>query len=205
MFGIAACVAGKLKSNVPSRWHMVQRLRTAGYVVFQNPSVGDRSCQVKWTVRFSAPWMLCTKSFWFADQPLEVRFGRWQKLQLAASLRWPAWKSGPTPSDTWQAAHFCVATIWRRCAKRGVPLGSLSSATFQTSSAGTMSPPVPAWPFGFGVYGYLGRFVCVRGCVWLMKLSVGSACEAPSAYVYPMPPVSIEAFAGMTTQVSRIV
>ena len=91
--------------------------------------------------------MLCTKSFWFADQPLLLWFGLWQKLQLVASLRWPAWKSGPTPSETWQALHFSFATMVRRRVK---PV-----ATFQTSGAGTIRPPLPPLPpFGsLGVYG----------------------------------------------------
>ena len=62
-------------------------------------------------MRFSAPWMLCTKSFWFADQALLVLFGVWQKLQLAESLRCPAWKSGPTPSVTWQALLYDHALL----------------------------------------------------------------------------------------------
>src|SRR3954470_5442471 len=109
--------------------------------------------------------MLWMKSFWFADQPLLVWFGRWQKLQLVASLRWPAWKSGPTPSDTWQAAHFVLSTMARRPVK--------PDATFQTSSAGTMRPPLPAWPLAFAVYPYPATFVCVNGWLWLTKSGTG--------------------------------
>src|SRR5437763_3867691 len=102
--------------------------------------------------------MLCTKSFWFADQPLLLWFGLWQKLQLLESLRWPAWKSGPTPSETWQPLHLELSTMARRPVK---PV-----ATIQTSGAGTMRPPLPAWPLAFGVYGYAARLICVSG--WLL-------------------------------------
>src|SRR5256885_10992318 len=102
--------------------------------------------------------MLWMNSRTFADHALLVWLGRWQNAQLVASLRWPAWKSGPTPSDTWQALHFAFETIARLALNRGLPSGSLSSATFQTSSAGTMRPPTPPRRPGaagesFGVYG----------------------------------------------------
>src|SRR5262249_53953561 len=111
------------------------------------PSVADSACQVNGTVRFSAPWMLCTKSFWFADQALLVRFGLWQKLQLGESLRCPAWKSGPTPSVTWQPPHLVLSTMGL-----AAPVASFGSArrprkpvaTIQTSGGGTMRPPWPA-------------------------------------------------------------
>jgi hypothetical protein len=69
---------------------------------------------VKSVVRFSAPWIEWMKSFWLPDQALLVWFGRWHQLHVPASLRWPAWKSGPTPSDTWQAPHLLLSTIARR-------------------------------------------------------------------------------------------
>src|SRR5215813_3304287 len=97
--------------------------------------------------------MLCTKSFWLADQALLVLLGLWQKLQVTASLRWPAWKSGPTPSETWHPLHLEVATMgW------GLPFESERRpvkplATFQTSGGGTIRPPLPPKPLAFGVYG----------------------------------------------------
>ena len=67
-------------------------------MVFQKPSVADSWCQVKLVVRFSAPWIAWMKSLALADQALLVWLGRWHQEQVGASLRWPAWKSGPTPS-----------------------------------------------------------------------------------------------------------
>src|SRR4051812_17848522 len=104
--------------------------------------------------------MLWTMSFWSPAQPLLVWFGLWQKLQVAASLRWPAWKSGPTPRVTWQAAHLKGATTAR--------LAVNPVATVDTSKAGTIRPPLPAYEV-FGVYGYAGRFVCVSG--WLLSMN----------------------------------
>src|SRR5207302_5753141 len=138
----------------------------------------------KWTPRFSAPWMLCTMSFSFPDQPLLFWLGLWQKLQVAASLRWPAWKSGPTPSDSWQPWHFAVETIARRAVK---PV-----AAIETSGAGTTRPPfpplLPGFAGSFGVYPYFDKLVCVKGWLWSMKFSVGSAgvflFTLPRAYVY---------------------
>jgi hypothetical protein len=49
-----------------------------------------------------------------ADQPLLVWFGLWQKAQVGASLRWPAWKVGLAPSCSWQAVHLLFSTIKRR-------------------------------------------------------------------------------------------
>ena len=80
----------------------------------KKPSVGDSSCQVNGNWRFSAPWTACTKSLALAAQPLLVWLGRWQNAHVPASLRWPAWKSGPTPSDTWQAPHLLLSTMARR-------------------------------------------------------------------------------------------
>src|SRR3954453_2852806 len=175
MFGSAFVIDVKLKSYVPGRWHISHRLSTAGYGACQKPFAGDCWCQLKSTPRFSAPWMACTKSFWFADQALLVRFGLWHQLQVAASLRWPAWKSGPTPSETWQAAHFEVATMLRRAVK---PV-----ATLVMSRAGTTRPPCPPERPGsagsFAVYGYARRFVCVSGWLWLTKFGTGAVWTEP--------------------------
>ena len=135
-------MAVELQSYVPGRWHIWQSLSTPGYVVCQKPSVVDSSCQVKLLLRSAAPWMAWMKSFWLPDHALLVWFGLWQKLQVAASLRWPAWKSGPTPSVTWQPSHLALATMARRPVK---PV-----ATFETSGGGTIRPPTPA-KVAFGV------------------------------------------------------
>src|SRR5690349_21302184 len=101
--------------------------------------------------------MLWMKSRAFAAQPLLVWFGRWHHAQVVASLRWPAWKSGPTPSVTWQPSHRALSTIWRRAVN---PV-----ATLDTSGGGTISPPAPPKPLAFGVYGYrVGRSISVNGC-----------------------------------------
>src|SRR3954469_476606 len=165
MFGSASVIAVVLKSYVPGWWHVSHRLRTAGYVVSQYPCVGDFSFQVKSTPRFSAPWVLCTKSFMFADQALLVLLGVWQNVQGGAALRCPAWKSGPTPNETWQPLHLELATTTRRAVK---PV-----ATIETSGAGTIRPPFPV-PLtagdAFAVNAYFATLVCVSGRLLLMKV-----------------------------------
>ena len=86
-------------------------------------------------MRFSAPWMAWTKSLALADHALLVWLGRWHQLHVPASLRWPAWKSGPTPSETWHEPHLLLSTMARRPVK---PV-----ATIDTSGGGTISPPTP--------------------------------------------------------------
>src|SRR5678816_2776127 len=121
-------------------------------------------------LRFPEPWMLWMKSLAFAAQPLLDWFGRWHHEQVAASLRWPAWKSGPTPSVTWQPAHLVLSTIWRR------PVNPV--ATLDTSGGGTISPPMPPKPLAFGVYRYrrssggrlLSISIWVNGCVLLANV-----------------------------------
>src|SRR3954452_10541597 len=163
MFGSADCAAVVLKSYVPARWHISHLFSTAGYVTLSYPSVAEVACQLNRTIRFSAPWMAWTKSFWLADQALLVRFGVWHQLQVADSLRWPAWKSGPTPRLTWQALHFVLSTMDRRLVN---PV-----AGFHMSSAGTMRPPwPPASGLAFGAYLYLSRLVWVSG--WLLSLKL---------------------------------
>src|ERR1041384_2862577 len=86
--------------------------------------------------------MLWMKSLAFAAQPLLDWFGRWHHAHVVASLRWPAWKSGPTPSVAWQPAHLALSTIWRR--------GGNPVATFETSGGGTTTPPMPLEPLAVG-------------------------------------------------------
>src|SRR5437762_2475149 len=102
------------------------------------------------------------KSLAFPAQALLVRIGRWHQLQLLESLRWPAWKSGPTPRVTWQLSHLELSTIARR------PVNPV--ATFETSGGGTIRPPVPAKPLAFSAYGNPGRSISVNGCVLLLNV-----------------------------------
>ncbi len=85
----------------------------------------------------------------FTGQPLLVRLTVWQNVQVGASLRWPAWNVGLTPSAPWQVLHFALSTMTRRPVK---PV-----ATFHTFGGGTARPPVPPTPplteAGLGVYG----------------------------------------------------
>src|SRR6266540_1956038 len=159
---------------------------------------GDR-VPVNGTSRFAPPWMAWMKSLAFADQPLLVRFGVWQNAQVGASFRCPAWNVGIEPSWSWQALHFAFDTIVRRAV--------WFFAVFQTFGAATTRPPSFFWKTrGIGelqstvtpppmvgphvtaapvaLYGYIGTFVCVSGCVDV------------SEYEYPTPPVRSRAEAG---------
>src|ERR1035437_9460998 len=94
-------------------------------------------------------------------QPLLVLLTLWQKVQVCASLRCPAWNVGLTPRAAWQLLHFAVSVMRRRPVK---PV-----ATFQTFGAGTLRPPTPPTPpftvAALTLYGYAAKLIWVSGIV----------------------------------------
>ena len=89
-FGTAAALALALKSYEPGTWQASQLFRMAGLVMFQylSPAVASQENLLS---RLSAAWMAWTASLMLTPQPLLTRLTLWQKVQVGASLRSPAW------------------------------------------------------------------------------------------------------------------
>src|SRR5674476_686886 len=141
--GTAAALAALLKSYEPGTWHCSQLFSMPGYPTVQYLSPAEASQENLFT-RLPAAWMECTASLMFTPQPLLTRLTLWQKVQVGASLRWPAWKvlAVNTPSTWWQALQRAFSTIARRAVAAVKPAGSVPLTSLATLGAGTLKPPI---------------------------------------------------------------